>query len=132
MGPYDNELGCYQEDPGIESGQWLEDARRNLWIIPYEPPDRECVPCNTLCGPDVPTCPECGTDLDPERSPEVILHEIPREIEGQDGETVDRILAMLRGTGRDRLTAEEAETLGLAEVPNGLKRFDARNGYYHA
>jgi hypothetical protein len=60
----------------------------------------------------------------------VLLPDVTAECAGPDNETVDGINAACRDHGR--LTEADAERLGLNRVPDVLKRFDPRLGYYHA
>jgi hypothetical protein len=54
------------------------------------------------------------------------------QVEGPDGELVDRILATLRASGSDVLSEDEMAALGVQEISRVLKRFSADTGYYSA
>ena len=60
-----------------------------------------------------------------------IVPKCDAEIEGPDGEVVDELNAVYREQSFDQVDPEAvAEQLGLSVVPDVLKRFDSRVGYY--
>lgn len=54
------------------------------------------------------------------------------EIEGPDGETLDKLNALCRKHDPKNPPRAEVEALGLRYVDDCLKRFDPMTGYYHA
>ena len=64
---------------------------------------------------------------------EGFLYIIPlddQEIEGPDGEVLDKLTAIVREYGV--VLDEEAEELGIIPVASMLKRFSEEDGYYNA